>query len=161
MRLLLATILSPLALLAGLIPSQKDVLTKNYLEKVRPPYTLALRNKDTDAFKASVSGMQELGQEIVAANSRIIVAAKRYTSYYYYYYDRGYYPPEIKTYEAARAYTRRMEAVATGLETSNLKLTSFKGVEKMTPESIRETEAYLNLLTKEIEVHHIASMAVR
>ena len=160
MRLLLATLLSPLALLAATIPSQRDELTKNYIEKVRPPYTAALRNKDTDAFKSSVSRMQELGQEIAAANSPIIEAAKRYF-YYTYPSDRALYPADIKTKEAARAYTKRMESVATGLETSNRKLTSFKGVEKMTPESIREVDAYLNLLTKEIEAHHIASMAVR
>lgn len=160
MNSLLAYVFTPLALFAASIPSQKDELTRTYIEKVRPPYTAALRNKESDAFKSSVSKMQELGQDIATANTPAIEAAKRYLSYSYPY-DRALYPADVKTKEAARAWTKRMESLAIAIEISNRKLTSFKGVDKMTTETIREADAYLNLLTKEIEAHHLACMAIR
>jgi hypothetical protein len=160
MRLLITFLLSPIALIAGLIPSQRDELTKTYIDKVRPPYTAALRTKDTDAFKASIGKMQELGQQISAANSPAIEAAKRYLNYTYPD-DRSRYPSDIKSKEAARTWTKRMESIAIGLELSNQKLAAFKGDDKITPESIRAADAYLILLTKEIEAHHLACMAIR
>lgn len=143
--LLLATVT------AFAIPSQRDQLQGQYL-KARGNYTTALKYSGTkEAVLQAVSGLQDVGKAVIAANETPISASSSGHSY----------PGDVKTSAARKSYSQKMEDHNKALVAANDAIAAIPTPADTSPASLRAVDMLINAIGKGIEVHHTACQNIR
>jgi hypothetical protein len=137
-------------LTAFAIPSQRDQLQGQYL-KARGNYTAALKSGNKEAVMQAVSGLQEVGKAVIAANEAPISASSSGHSY----------PGDVKTSAARKSYSQKMEGHNKALLAANDALAAIPTPADTTPASLRAVDMLINAISKGIEVHHAACQNIR
>lgn len=131
------------------IPSQREALNTAKREALNA-YAAAQRAKDKAQFVAAASGLQAVGQKVIAANQAAASAIRP-----------GTYPPDVKTAQARQSWNKKMADIQRSLGSANDSLGNFILPTELSPEAVRSVDRYVREIDQAIEAHHAACLNIR
>ena len=131
------------------IPSQRDALNTAKREALNA-YNAAQRAKDKAQFIAAASGLQAVGQKVIAANQAAMSSLQP-----------GNYPKDVKSTQARQSWDKKMGDISRTLNSANQSLGNFILPTELSPESVRSVDRYIREIDQAIEAHHAACLNIR